>query len=163
MVCGPAKIFRSAVERHEESKKLPLGHYERLEAEKALEAEYAECVALERKLYKHYKRFGGRRLLSLGEAARLVGEVCSRVGVKLPRQVYLKSDRVPPGAYGCYFYNEIHFRYDTAEITAVLHEIAHRVVSAEGLRGLHDKDFLWAEEMLFEAAYQYYKELDFRE
>jgi hypothetical protein len=141
----------------EKARELPLGHYERTEAELVVDQEYSECREIEKRLAKKHKL--PRRLDSLQETANFVWFLCSAIGTKPPKKIKVNRDKVHRFASACYSTHECSIIFSSRwfTVTTIIHETAHHVMYREGLRGGHHQNFLWVEELLFEAAKDFFK------
>ena len=137
--------YISVVDRYYASRSLPLGHYGRRDAERALDKEYAASRQVED---KYRKAVRGKRV-GLQEAAHIVYRLCDGIGTKLMKQVVdmsSTSQRNP-----CYMPNErsIHIPVPCS-ITILVHETAHYVADIEYRYYGHGKIFCEVEDLLFE-------------
>ena len=140
-----------------EAKKLPLGHYDRTKAAHLLDLEYRASSENERLLMKKFKL--PSNIKSLQEAANLSGFVCKQLGVKPIKKIRISTIEVEIGVA---HYNgekkEIVCKpFSWCSVSIILHETAHHVIQVEkNMSGVHHKDFLWVEELLFEVAKSFF-------
>lgn len=143
-----------AIKRLEESYKLPLGHVERRLAEAAVRQIYAKCHSISA---YWMKRFGKAKHKSLApdEALSFCNALCKSVGSKPIREVVVCSSEVDRGCAGHYDWRskKIHCMYE-ANLSLVVHELAHHVAEAAGCGHGHGKDFCFILNWLFQEAYK---------
>jgi hypothetical protein len=140
-----------AIESREESKKLPLGHYERKRAKERVDKIYRRCHEQEASWEKRLKRYLPKDSLTLKQARKLVDKVCEALHIRRIRRIVIKSCEVPAGAGACYFRGEIHFPSSYIRFSSLMHELSHVEVYD------HGDDFLEVEELVFLAAEQILK------
>jgi len=136
----------SVLTKYQESRDLPLGHYDRIRAEKALEKEYALCHENAYRWLHMASRKGRKTYFSLKEAANLAGELCRKVGSPVIKKVYIRSNVVPEGAAACYSCGEIHFRGSCIPLGILIHELTHHISKSSS----HGKYFVETQDILFQ-------------
>jgi len=134
------------VERLIRAEKLPPGHYERRNAQREVDKEYALCKEVE---WKWMRKLEVRYFLSMQQAVNIAAELCRAIGTRPVRKMK-KTDR----PYEYYGYRCIYVdpRLPGVSIWTVVHETAHHVQIIENMSGSdHGHTFCWIEELLFEA------------
>jgi len=131
------------------SQRLPLGHYERKAAQEAVAAEYAHSDKIENQFWKNQSYANCR--IKFDATITLCNTLCDMLHVR--RLKYVK--RNISGVFDHYMGGErtiyIIVHNEVCSVRILLHELAHHVVGMEGLIGMHNRDFLWVEELLFDA------------
>lgn len=130
------------------SRRLPLGHVERAQAERAVEKEYHNSriqeIAFMRKLSKRYRLTQDRKRIT-----DMVDKLCELVAC---RKVSLMFDSIElnPFSSAHYVNNEIHLgKY--GHLCVVIHELAHHVHHYDrSIGSVHGEGFLWIEQFLFD-------------
>lgn len=153
------RIF-NLFQRLEDSKKLPIGHIERIKAEKAVNAIYKQCSEQERlwhkQLPKSYRR--NSYITDKKFTRRLVNYLCDSLGTVRVKALWWKSPDVSKYATAHYMRGEIHFKYGGAGLTTIIHETTHHIQRVEGFGLGHGDDFCMLERMLFPLAKEFLKE-----
>lgn len=131
--------------------KLPPGHYEKKNAQKEIDAEYALCRTKENELMKKYKMKHG--LIDLNDAAKICYNICNHVSIPQISMVYINSSEVHPAS--CAHYNPrnktIHFKNSWIISRSLLHELSHHLHRYFGDRGpSHGPEFCVCLEMIYE-------------
>jgi hypothetical protein len=129
----------------EESRNLPIGHYNRTNSEKAVKQEYSACQKIA-KIWK--KRFSRRINLSIEDAIQLCNRLCDMFGEQPIRKIIMESADVHAMACAHYYKNEIHFKDKWLCFTTLIHELAHHIGG-----GGHGTWFCEVLDMLFRACY----------
>lgn len=149
--------FASPLDRLKAAQSLPLGHYERTEAERRVHNEYHEAGMLEARMSKIIPR--DFRRLDRDQICWLVWVVCEALGFTAPRMLYFGSNECHELAAAHYnpSTRSIHFKYrPPISIRTVLHELAHHIHSLDNSevldRSIHGAHFLWIEALCFETA-----------
>jgi hypothetical protein len=141
------------------SQRLPLGHYERKAAREAVAAEYEHSDKIENQFWKNQSY--ANRWIKFDATITLCNTLCDMLHVR--RLKYVKRnisgvfDHYMGGERTIYIvvltpYSSGRLRQESCSVRVLLHELAHHVVRMEkGLIGRHNRDFLWVEELLFDA------------
>jgi hypothetical protein len=133
----------NAIARAEKARELPLGHYERAQAQSLLESEYRLCHEVQNCLPKMW--------LLPEEVASLYGQLVTMLGIRKVRRVVFESAEVQPGAAAHYSNREVHFRCSESSLIVALHEFTHHVQNQGGFTGGHGRGFLEAFELVLMA------------
>jgi len=138
----------SLLDKLQKSKKLPLGHVGRKEAEEKVNREYEKAYEQEVAFLKQLpKRF--RRSLEPDRAREVVSTLCSLTGTREPKIVFASLEVHPMAAAHC-AWKELHFRWGNVPLSLVIHELAHHVNNMDKCGGGHGESFLWTEQFLFD-------------
>ena len=141
------------LERFQETQKLPLGHYARTRAEKALRAEYSACNESANKLIRKVpKKY---RVLNSVQSLNLIRFLCAETGSRMPKKVCFGSNKVAWGATAHYDYADksIHFCWNINHVSVVIHETVHAVGVSS-----HGADFVEVQELLFQVTERLWKQ-----
>lgn len=106
-----------------ESRKLPLGHYGRRDAQDRVDREYAACREISVKWCKKLKRKAW--VLTADQVRTLYRELGECIGQRPLRRVTFRSTEVHSMAAAHYKSREIHFRGDSASFATAVHEYTH--------------------------------------
>lgn len=151
-------------EKLEKTRDLPLGHYDRTNAEveykRSVNAEYAKCRALEEQWRKKIPTRYLRMTPTI--ALPLIHTLCDALGTKQMSWIYFDSPEVD--IYSAAHYNpktkSVHFApYMSPRATTVVHETAHHIAYTEKMGYGHQDGFLEVEELLFQITIPYLKAL----
>lgn len=136
----------------DEAKKLPLGHYERDLAYRAIDKEYYGSREIERRMCKRFSR-AIRHIPAFDtpRAITLLTHLSQLLEIRPPK-IQLSSKDCHPSTIGHYVAlgRTIHIRFSTADISTLLHEFAHHVASERRLGWGHGDGFLQALELVWE-------------
>lgn len=147
---------RSPLDRLREAKdSLPLGHYDRKAAERAVQNEYAACKEQERAFLKqipHNARFIGKE-----QVCWLVWAICNELGFAAPKMLYFGSSECEYPVYAMYVYRtrSIHFRCrPPVSTTTATHELSHHIQALDNSISFdtHGSNFYFVERLCFEVA-----------
>jgi len=141
----------NVLERLAKAKQLPMGHYERTNAKKAVEAEYAACHKQE---LDWESRLSVTRFDDIQKAVDFCYWLCASIGSRPIRRLVVNSPDVKVGmAHYDANTKSIHFKYNWLTTAVLVHETAHHIKWVERYRGdSHGKEFLEIEKLLFEVA-----------
>lgn len=140
-----------------ESQKLPLGHYGRKEAEKAVDKEYDLSREVSSRWYPKVRKVWGGISITPEEGARIIGKLTVILGVSKLKRIVFSSPDVHSHAVAHYCRNEIHFRGSWCNLMTLIHEFSHHVHRNDwGVRGeSHGKEFAEVMDYVFEALVNY--------
>ena len=139
------------LERLAESRKLPLGHYDRVLAKEAVDREYADCHKQEAEWYRKIPRMF-RVLRTREQVLSLAWHLCNDSGITQIRLMHFASKECK--SFVSAHYNprtkSVHFAHDVPmQITLVVHEVCHHVSIEESRYYGHGERFCWNERYLF--------------
>ena len=142
----------SPLKRLEEAGWLPLGHYERKEAQEAVNKEYALIHSLERELKP---MLPVQYVDTLQEAATFCYKLCTAIGSRPVKKLVVSTRIVPRTASACYvpWEKAIHFNYRCFHISTLIHETAHHVHFVEQYGGeMHGREYCEIVKLLYDVA-----------
>jgi hypothetical protein len=140
-------------DRLAESKKLPLGHYERNEASKAVSEVYLLCRENESKFCKLLRKKFKTGWLSSKKPEvwkKLCDKICDVYGIVRIKTFVLSSPDCHACSGGHYSRREIHVPHNYCELRVCLHELAHHFQIMDDKRGGHGQDFIEYENLVFD-------------
>lgn len=147
------------LERLKKSKELPLGHYERGNAQKAVDEEYKLSNQVFYKWDAKVRKALGNFYITPEEGAKIVGELTILLGLTKLNKMIFSSPEVHPFAAAHYDKRskEIHFSGSWCNIMTLIHELAHHVHYWDwGVRGeVHGPEFAKVQDLLFEVLVNY--------
>lgn len=136
------------------SRRLPLGHYERKAAQEAAATEYEHSHKIENKFWKNQSY--ANHWIKFDATITLCNTLCDMLHVRrlryVKRNIAEVYDHYKGGERTIYIWvmsNPV--TRDSCSVRVLLHELAHHIVNVEGLIGIHNRDFLWVESLLFNA------------
>lgn len=148
--------IRAAQKEYDNTRKLPIGHYDRENAKsalnKAIKKVYGACFAQEKKLGKNLPR-----LADFNIVWPLASYICDRLYINPPSNIFFGSPKMQSGSAGEYHPGDrsIHLTMSPYMIV-FLHELTHHIAFREGLCDDHGENFLWIEKMVFECAAEFF-------
>lgn len=142
-------MSHGALKKMVETEKLPLGHYSRSKAAKAVERIYQKCHAINAKWHRRFPKWVHGQW-SVDQAKKHCNELCRALGERnMIRKIVPYSTDVYCAAAAHYCCNEIHFKWSITYGT-LIHELAHHCSRAHD----HGDWFCEVLEMLFKVSYE---------
>lgn len=132
--------MKSPIDALVESRKLPPGHIGRKTARARVDSIYAACREVERHWGKKLKKYARRVDWTPERVRALYDYLTDHFGAKQIREI---NWGVPQNGGAYYRAGTVNFRWMSADLTTIIHELAHHWAPG------HGQSFLAREEMLF--------------